>query len=169
MKTPDDEIGGSGDARDPLPARVWMVRAGLICLAVGLLSFLSTFVVFAANFGKFDHFEERGRMMSLLAVSGFILIVVGMGLTMAGGSGVASAVWHLDPRRAKERLAPWARLSGQLSDEAFSEMKTVRQTLAGLGSDADAPTERIVQVRCRTCRALNEETDKFCGQCGQAL
>jgi hypothetical protein len=27
----------------------------------------------------------------------------------------------------------------------------------------------LVKVRCRCCRALNEETAKFCSQCGEAM
>lgn len=169
MKTPDEEVGGSGRVGATAPGRVWMVRAGIVCLAIGALMFLSTFAIFAVNFGNFENFESRGRTMALLAVGGMVLMIAGMLLAMFGGSGMVSALWNLDPRRARENLAPWARLSGQLTDEAFHEMKAVRQTLGDFSNDADAPTERIVQVRCRECRALNEETQKFCGQCGKAL
>lgn len=166
MKTPDDEIGTTSDIS---PGRVLAVRAGVTSLVAGLLMFLSTFVIFAVNFGKFDHFEEHGRTTFLLAIGGMALMIVGMVALAAGGSGLAGALWHLDPNRAQKMLRPWARLSGRLTDEAFSEMKTVRQSLAGFTDAADVPTERIVQVRCRACRALNDETDKFCGQCGAAL
>jgi rRNA maturation endonuclease Nob1 len=33
------------------------------------------------------------------------------------------------------------------------------------GGEAQAP----IKVRCGHCRALNDEEDKFCGQCGKAL
>ena len=35
-------------------------------------------------------------------------------------------------------------------------------------SGDNAPAEGV-KVRCPHCRALNDETAKFCGQCGQAL
>ena len=36
----------------------------------------------------------------------------------------------------------------------------------GLPGWAERPQE--VKVRCPHCKALNDETDKFCGQCGKS-
>ena len=50
-------------------------------------------------------------------------------------------------------------------------MTTVRGSLDRLAGarDAGGPQPDAVKVRCRNCRALNDEPDKFCGQCGAAL
>lgn len=40
----------------------------------------------------------------------------------------------------------------------------VAQTVAETG-----PTAHSVKVRCPSCKALNDETVKFCGQCGAAV
>ena len=50
---------------------------------------------------------------------------------------------------------------GMLSD-ALSEVDVLKNR----SSSAAAPA---VKVRCPHCKALNDESDKFCGQCGRAL
>jgi hypothetical protein len=85
-----------------------------------------------------------------------------------GARGFAGSGLHLNPEQAVHDLSPWARMSGRLTDEAFSEMPTVRETIASIVHPA-APGEPEVKVRCQACQALNDEHDKFCGQCGKQV
>ncbi len=170
MKLPDDEIGEATTAEGIAQVRLWVFRGGVLLLIVGVLMFFSTFVIFAVNFGNFENFEQRGRLMALMAVGGMFLMIAGIVSAAFAGSGVAGLLWRMDPREVRRRLSTWAKLSGQLTDEAFTEMKTVRQSLADLGDGDDLEkTEQIIQVRCRGCGALNDELSKYCGQCGQPL
>lgn len=147
-----------------------LYHLGLTLLGIGLLMFLATFVVAATTFGNFDRFEERVRVQGFLAVGGIFLMIAGAVCAGIGMRGLAGAGLLLDPRRARDDLEPWARLSGQLTDTAFGEMHTLRDALANMSpGDANAETVQIIQVRCLTCDALNDETDRFCGQCGASL
>jgi hypothetical protein len=63
-------------------------------------------------------------------------------------------------------------MSGRLQDAAFSEMHTLRETIAGVGARPESdpePEAPEVKVRCRNCQALNDEDARFCGQCGASL
>ncbi len=154
------------------PGRRMLLWAGLALMALGFLLFFSTFVTFVMHFGDFDHFEEQARSDGLRAVGGMGLILVGMGLTIASTLGQAVR-WAADPDRAARDLAPWARLSGRLQDEAFREMRTVRATVADLAGSragpAPAAPEPVIKVRCRACGALSDESSRFCGGCGAPL
>lgn len=175
----DGPVGSKpGPTQGPLltPGRRLVLRVGLACMALGFLLFFSTFVSFALHFGDFDHFEERTRSQALRAVGGLGLVLVGMGLTI--GSTVGQTMrWLGDPERAARELAPWARLSGRLQDEAFREMTTVRATVSDLASGrtreepapAPAPATPLIQVRCRACGGLSDESARFCSGCGAAL
>jgi len=52
-------------------------HAGTVLGVIGLLLFFSVFLSAALNFGNFDNFEARGRSMSLRAVFGFLLMIIG--------------------------------------------------------------------------------------------
>jgi hypothetical protein len=150
------------------PERRRIYYTGLTLGALGLISFLSTFVTFAMHFGDFTNFEANARSEFLRAAVGMILMIGGGVLATIGARGAAGSGLLLDPERAGRDLEPFARLSGRLKDAEFSEMHTLRETLGGLGAPGEpAPPE--VKVRCRNCQALNDERDKFCGQCGASL
>jgi hypothetical protein len=144
---------------------VYYVGIGLVL--VGAILFLSTFVSFAMNFGNFDNFAGNAQSIFLRAVIGMVLLIAGGIVMRAGWGGLAGSGLLLDPERARRELEPMARLSGGLTDTAFSEMKTVRETLENMGNGG-APRE-VVKVRCRQCQHLNDESNKFCGHCGEAL
>ena len=150
--------------------RKWLYQAGLALQLVGLALFLSFFLTVALLFGQFD-----ADVPSKLGV-GFFRAVVGMICMLAGGvirhigaSGVAGSGMILDPERAKQELEPYARMSGGLTDAAFSEMKTVRDTLNNLGGRGSEISIEVVRVRCQNCQQLNEETARFCNQCGKPI
>jgi hypothetical protein len=134
--------------------------------AIGLLLFLSTFVSFALNFGKFDHFEDNARSNFLRAIGGMVLLIAGGACMGVGRGGLAGSGLLLDPEQAKRDLEPYARIGGGLTDAAFSEMPTVREAIADL---AGAEPPEVIKVRCRECKALNDQHDRFCGQCGAKM
>lgn len=54
--------------------------------------------------------------------------------------------------------------------EAFAQAwARQRPPASTAAASVAAPAGEVVKVRCRQCRALNEETARFCSQCGQAL
>ena len=55
-------------------------------------------------------------------------------------------------------------MSGGIANDALSEIDVVSKLANRL--DASAPT---VKVRCQKCQTLNEETAKFCNQCGAGI
>jgi hypothetical protein len=158
------------DSKQISPQRKQLYYVGMAVSAVGLLLFLSVFVSGALNFGNFDNFEARGRSMGLRAFGGMALIMVGGMLMKLGAKGLAGSGVVLDPEQARDDLKPWSKLSGGVMNDAISEIDVVQKL--GRKLDDDGPTETpppVVKLRCRQCQALNDETDKFCGQCGTAL
>lgn len=47
------------------------------------------------------------------------------------------------------------------------KIDVLREKLGGIGQNQSAIEK--VKVRCTACKTLNDETNKFCGECGQAL
>ncbi|AMV36041.1 zinc ribbon domain-containing protein [Planctomyces sp. SH-PL62] len=154
-------------ARDISPERQAMYYAGMAAGVVGALLFVSTFFSFAMNFGNFDDFEGRARSIFLRAVGGMCLMVVGPAVMGVAARGLAGSGVKLDPEQARRDLEPWSRMRGGVIGDVLDEIPAVQQVIDRLGS-ADQTVE-VVRVRCNACRALNDEHDKFCGQCGERL
>ena len=70
----------------PGSARLPIFYLGTAVSVIGVLLFLSVFVTFIANFGNFDHFDERARSSGFRALGGMVLIVVGGVIASAAGS-----------------------------------------------------------------------------------
>lgn len=92
-----------------------------------------------------------------LALVGMGLFAAGAILMSVGRSGAAGSGIVLNPRQEVEDLEPFSRAQGRMLGQMLDE---------ALPSDAPGS---VVKIRCPHCRALNEEHDKFCGQCGQEL
>lgn len=138
--------------------------AGMALIAIGLLLFLSTFVTFLANFGNFDGHEARMQSGALRAFGGIVLTWIGGFMRNLGAKGLAGSGILLDPEQGRRDVEPWSRMGGGMVQDALSEVDLVQR----IGDRRDPP-EPEVKVRCQACRALNDETDKFCGQCGAAI
>ena len=102
--------------------------------------------------------------MALMIFGGFLM---NLGRHGAAGSGVV-----LDPKKARKDLEPWNRAAGGMANDALDEIELAKK----LGKKLDEPTppsaaplEPAVKVRCRACKALNDEHAKFCNQCGAAM
>jgi hypothetical protein len=92
------------------------------------------------------------------------LMVVGGILMSVGARGAAGSGLVLDPSRARQDLEPWSRMGGGMVQDALSEVNVVRKIEEGA-----AHPQPQVKIRCRKCQALNDETAKFCNQCGAPL
>lgn len=150
--------------RDIPPERKTIYYVGTAMSGLGLLMFLSSFLFFIAHFGDFSNFESNARTNGFLAFGGMILIIVGGGIAGVGRSGLAGSGLLLDPQRARRDREPWNRMAGGMANDTLSEMPILTEIVGH--RDGGEP---IVKVRCRACSALNEESSKFCGQCGQKL
>ena len=76
------------------------------------------------------------------------------------GSGVV-----LDPEKARKDVEPWSRMGGGVVQDALSEIEVVKK----IEDRFDSPKPQVIKVRCRSCRMLNDETAKFCNQCGAVV
>jgi RNA polymerase subunit RPABC4/transcription elongation factor Spt4 len=146
------------------PERKTLYYGGMALIGIGLLLFLSTFVTFMANFGNFDNFEGRAQSEGFRAFGGMLLMMIGGFLMNVGAKGWAGSGVVLDPEKARKDVEPWSRLGGGVVQDALSEVEVVKKIQDRL----DSP-EPQVKVRCQKCHALNDETAKFCNQCGSAI
>jgi RNA polymerase subunit RPABC4/transcription elongation factor Spt4 len=124
--------------------------AGLIFVAVGLVSFFSTF-------GSFE--PPRYFWCAFVGVP---LLAVGMLLCKLGYMGKVI-------RYVAGEVAPVGKDTINYMAEGTKEgIKTVAQAIGeGLGAVGTAGAE--AKVRCHKCNDLVEEDAKFCGQCGTTL
>ena len=146
------------------PERKAFYYGGMALTGIGILLFLSTFVTHLTNFGNFDDFEGRVRSQGLRAVGGIVLIALGGFLMNVGARGWAGAGVVLDPEQARKDVEPWSRMKGGVFQDALSEVDAVKKL-----EDRLEPPAPVIKVRCQKCQSLNDETAKFCNQCGGAV
>lgn len=151
--------------RDVPPERKALYYAGMAAGVLGLLLFLSNFFVVASGFD--DPFAMRDRSGGFVArlVGGIVLMWIGGGMMNVAARGLAGSGLKLDPEQARRDLEPWSRMGGGVVADALDEIPAARRFV-------DDPADRaveVVRIRCPQCRALNEESDQFCGQCGGRL
>jgi hypothetical protein len=155
----------SGDARTQIPPeRQALYYLGMALAGVGLVLFISVFFTGAANFGNFENFQERGRSEAFRAITGMVLMIVGGALMAIGSKGLAGSGLVLDPRKARKDVEPWSRMAGGIVQDTLSEVDVIKKAEERL-----EPPAPQVKVRCRRCQALNDESARFCNQCGTAL
>jgi hypothetical protein len=71
--------------------------------------------------------------------------------------------------RKRKDLEPWNRAAGGMTNDALDEIDLAKKLEKKLDESDDPPPLPVVKVRCRACQTLNDETAKFCNQCGEAL
>lgn len=135
---------------------------GMALTGLGLLLFLSTFVTACSGFGDFTDFDNRAKPQFGTALTGMVLAMIGGVLQGIGRRGLAGAGVLLDPERAREDLEPWSRMTGGMVKDALDEAGVARRV-------DDTSAQPAIKVRCLGCKALNDEHDRFCGQCGKPL
>lgn len=131
------------------------IGTGLMIL--GGISFASTFLTFALHFGDFSNFESNAKSDIFRAVGGMALLIVGGIVRGLGARGLAGSGVVLDPEKAREELAPYARMAGGMAKDALDEA----------GISLGGQPERVAVLKCPACGKLNEADAKFCQECGK--
>jgi hypothetical protein len=147
------------DSKEISQGRKMLYYGGMALMAIGFLLFLSVFFTGFSRMGNPMSFIQGPGFMSRGLV-GFVMIIAGAVLRGIGARGAAGSGLVLDPNRAREDLAPYTSALGGMARDAMDSFKEQ----GGQGNDGQR-----VMVRCRACRALNQEDAKFCSQCGQQL
>lgn len=145
------------------PDRKAIYYLGIALVVVGFLMFIGTMFSGMASFGDFTDFENRTRNMGMTALGGMVLMIVGGIVSSIGARGWAGSGIVLDPSQAREDIQPWSKMTGQVINDALEEVDALK------GGAADAPAREVVKVRCRACESLNDETARFCNQCGKPM
>jgi hypothetical protein len=154
--------------RQVSPQRKNLYYGGMVLIIIGFLLFFSTFVTGCANFGNFENFEGKARSEMARAFGGMALLIAGGILMNIGARGAAGSGLLLDPEKARKDVEPWARMAGGITSDALSEVEPVQRVVEHITNEK-GETKPVVKVRCPKCRALNDETAKFCNQCGAPL
>ena len=141
--------------------RKTLYYVGGALIVIGFLSFFSTFLSAALNFGRFDNFDSLGRSMALCAFGGMFLIIVGAVVSNIGARGAAGSGLKLDPEQAREELEPFSRMTGGMLSDALDE--------ADIHLGGGRSPEKVIMLKCRKCGFLNEEHSKFCQECGERM
>ncbi len=125
---------------------------GLALIVIGMLTFLSTFVTAAMNFGNFSNFDGQVQSSAFRAIAGMIMIMLGGVLANIGRAGLAGSGVVLDPEQAREDLEPWNRMAGGMTKDFLDEAEI---DLSGLGAGSKAAPDFADQLR--KLHALREE------------
>jgi hypothetical protein len=150
--------------RDISEGRKLAFYGGMVLSGVGILLFMSNFVMGPDIHDGFSEFQSGMHAASVRAISGMALIAVGAIISAMGKMGAAGSGVILDPRKSRKDLEPWNRAQGGMINDALEEMPALKNIVSG-----DKPGETVVKVRCRDCGALNEEDAKFCKACGKQM
>lgn len=139
-----------------------MYYGGMILTGIGfvlfMIPFFYVFSIFTSDVFNMD-MESPFRSFQYGFV-GFILIAVGSWLRQLGARGLAGSGVVLDPQRAREDLKPYSKAAGGMLHDALEEVDL---------NDPKQQGKELIKVRCQACKTLNDETDKFCSQCGKPL
>lgn len=142
---------------------------GTVLMGVGIVTILVCFIGFAtAGHNQVTTFGQGGSDPFAWWIGffvGMVLVAVGRAMRGVAARGVAGSGLVLDPERARTDLEPWSRMGGGMLRDAIDESGVQ----VGKPAPAAEPAAPAVKVRCPQCKALNDEHDKFCGQCAAPL
>ena len=136
---------------------IYYVGMGLQVL--GGLLFASTFVTALMSFGDFTDFDSRAKSSMLRGFLGMGLLIVGGIVRSVGAKGLAGSGVVLNPQQARGELEPYSRMAGGIVKDALNEADI----------DLSGDREQVIMVRCQACEQLNQETAKYCQECGGKL
>lgn len=166
---PDPHAKPSSNKISPERQTTYYFGMGL-CIVGGLLFALPFLTMPVMMMGDSAPGPVMGLVMGA-AVIGFFLSGLGSFIMILGRSGLAGSGLKLDPEQLREDLKPWNQAAGRMTQDQLAEIPIVaklEKTLDHLGNPVEAAPP-AVKIRCRACQTLNDETAKFCNQCGQAL
>lgn len=149
----------------PPGGALWYVGMGIQVL--GFLVFLSNFVITPMHWGQKLGFDqpEPVPLAVMLALGGLVLIVAGRLVRRFGLGRPSVTSPAFGPARPRRDGDTPLRPGGGSISAALEEGGAIRRRLS---VPPNAPTP-IIRIRCRSCQALNDDANKFCGQCGQPL
>lgn len=147
------------DRKDISSNRKALYYGGLVLVVLGIILFLSVFVSGISMMNDPFSMPNQGSGFMVRGLIGFLMIFVGSILRSIGARGLAGSGVVLNPKQAREDLAPYTDALGGMAHDAVEGFKQAGGMKA----------QEIIKVRCPSCRALNEEQDKYCSQCGTAL
>ena len=133
---------------------------GMGLMIVGGLMFASMFITAAMHIGDFSNMQDNAKSDMVRGFVGFFLLVLGGIIQGIGARGLAGSGVVLDPEKAREDLEPFTRMAGGMVKDALDEAQIK------IGS---TEPQKVVMLKCPSCRALNEEDAKFCKECGTKL
>lgn len=134
--------------------RKTLYMAGVILTGIGMLLFLSTFLVFLNPNSFFNTGNPFGFMIRPFV--GILMIAGGNFMRILAARGTAGSGLVLDPEKAREDLRPWTSMAGSMVQDALEE--TTLNT-----------KKESIKIRCQNCTTLNDEDSKFCKSCGKSL
>lgn len=143
-------------------------NVGTVLTGVGFVTILVCFIGFVtAGHDSVSNFGGGANPVAwwIGIFIGMVIAGIGRATRTIAARGVAGSGLVLDPERARTDLEPWARMGGGMLRDAIDESGLPIGQSAPPAEPAAAP----VKVRCRQCKALNDEHDKFCSQCAAAL
>lgn len=154
---------------DISPERQALYYAGMGCIGIGMLLFMSVFFIGSGGLGNHEQFKQEMDTAMGRSLGGMVLMMIGSGMMWIGRHGLAGSGVLLDPRKARKDLEPWNRAAGGMTNDALDEIELAKKLGKKLDESESEPAEPIVKVRCGKCKSLNDEHAKFCNQCGAAM
>lgn len=134
-------------------------RLGQIIILAGVAVFLYGLLSKSFDATDITSVQSFFQRKILCHIGGVICILAGFFMMKVGRYGKAGSGLVLDPEQERLDKEPINRsIGGQLGDMLDE---------AGIGSFGGR--KEVIKVRCPHCKALNDEADQFCGQCGKAL
>ena len=126
---------------------------------LGGLSFASTFFTFMMHFGDFSNFDSNAKSDGFRAFGGMALLIIGGIIRGIGAQGLAGSGVVLDPQKARGELEPYSRMAGGMVKDAIDEA----------GIRVNPEPKQVIMLKCLSCGSLNQETAKFCQECGAKM
>lgn len=130
---------------------------GLLALA-GIIGFLFSIVLMVFLLENGPAFPYPIVMIPLIFI-GMFVTGFGNAICKIAKEGAAASGLMLDPKQEREDKKELNKgIGGQLND-ILEEMPAI----------TSSSSKEIIKIKCRDCGHLNDEHDKFCGGCGNAL
>ena len=136
-------------------------KAGAVLIFLGGLLFLSYFldiIFFILNVDDARSAFDETRNMWLRALLGMILMALGRMKQSRALTGLMKPNTNMDLEQYIEERKHLRKLKGKQLNDTLSEINLAKY----LGTP-------VIKIKCQNCSHLNDEEDKFCGDCGQKI
>jgi hypothetical protein len=146
---------------------------GVVLITLGFLMILGTlFHVFSPGtrpaalpkLGKGAAVPASGGHDPALFILDGVVIIVGAVVMKLSGS-----VTHKALLVEKQEAAPMIKPESVLPDSAIDDSLSAASTSGEIVTPDDQQPASIVKIRCLNCHTLNDESAKFCSECGNPM